>query len=34
MDKKEIEENEIRKYISKYNNVVKEMKIKWVAIKD
>ena len=34
LDKKEIDENELRKYISKYNNVVKEMKIKWVAIKD
>ena len=34
MANKEIDQNELQEYIKKYNNVVKEMKIKWVALKD
>tara|TARA_B100000029_G_scaffold467184_1_gene503266 strand:- start:438 stop:998 length:561 start_codon:yes stop_codon:yes gene_type:complete len=34
LKKKEIDEKELKKYILKYNNVVKEMKIKWLAIKN
>ena len=34
LENKEIDQNEIPEYIKKYNNVVKEMKIKWVALKD
>ena len=34
LENKEIDQNELQEYIKKYNNVVKEMKIKWVALKD
>ena len=34
LENKEIDQNELRECIKKYNNVVKEMKIKWVALKD
>ena len=34
LESKEIDQNELQEYIKKYNNVVKEMKIKWVALKD
>ena len=34
LENKEIDQNELQEYIRKYNNVVKEMKIKWVALKD
>ena len=34
LQNKEINQNELQEYISKYNNVVKEMRIKWVALKD
>ena len=34
LNKKEIDENELQQHVAKYNNVVKEMKIKWVALKD
>ena len=34
LNKKEISETELKEHISKYNNVVKEMKVKWMAIKD
>ena len=29
-----ISENDLKEYIDKYNNVVKEMNIKWCVIKD
>ena len=34
LNKNEINEKDLQKHISKYNNVVKEMKIKWLVIKD
>ena len=34
LEKKEIDQNKLQEYIRKYNNVVKEMKINWVALKD
>ena len=34
IENKEIDQNELQEYIKKYNNVVKEMKIKWVVLKD
>ena len=34
LNKKEIDENELKQHIAKYNNVVKEMKIKWIVVKD
>ena len=34
LENKEIDQNELQECIKKYNNVVKEMKIKWVALKD
>ena len=34
LNNKEIDENELQKHIAKYNNVVKEMKIKWIVIKN
>ena len=34
LESKEIDQNELQECIKKYNNVVKEMKIKWVALKD
>ena len=34
LEKKEIDQNELQEYIKKYNNVVKEMKIKWEVLKD
>ena len=34
LENKEIDQNVLQEYIKKYNNVVKEMKIKWVALKD
>ena len=33
LEKKEIDHNQLQEYIKKYNNVVKEMKIKWVVLK-
>ena len=34
LESKEIDQNELQECIKKYNNVVKEMKIKWVALKN
>ena len=34
LENKEIDQNELQEHIKKYNNVVKEMKINWVALKD
>ena len=34
LESKKIDQNELQECIKKYNNVVKEMKIKWVALKD
>ena len=34
LENKEIDQNVLQEYIKKYNNVVKEMKIKWVALRD
>ncbi len=34
LNNNEIDQNELQEHIKKYNNVVKEMKIKWVALKD
>ena len=33
LEKKKIDHNQLQEYIKKYNNVVKEMKIKWVVLK-
>ena len=34
LNKKEINQATLQTYINKYNNVVKEMKIRWIVIKD
>ena len=34
LNKKEIDENELQQHVAKYNNVVKEMRIKWTVVKD
>ena len=34
LNKKEINQATLQTYINKYNNVVKEMKISWIVIKD
>ena len=34
LNKNEINQATLQTYINKYNNVVKEMKIRWIVIKD
>ena len=34
LEKKEIDHDQLQEYIKKYNNVVKEMKIKWIVLKN